>query len=254
MLNDKVALVTGGSSGIGQAIAMRYAAAGAKVAVVASADVAKAQVTVDMIRAAGGIAEAFAADVRDREAVSDLIGNVITLLGPVDILVTAAGIFLPTPIGEADIDVFDLMVDTNLKAAFLCINAVVPGMKQRGGGRIICLSSVAATLGVGGFSAYCATKAAVSQMVRALAIELAPYEININAIAPGNTETPMNDAMRTDPAQAKMLRGLQAATPSVRTFSTPQDIAELAFFLASPSARAMHGSTVLIDEGLSAGM
>ena len=254
MLNDKVALVTGGSSGIGQAIALRYAAAGAKVAVVASADVAKAQVTVDMIRAAGGIAEAFAADVRDREAVSDLIGNVITLLGPVDILVTAAGIFLPTPIGEADIDVFDLMVDTNLKAAFLCINAVVPGMKQRGGGRIICLSSVAATLGVGGFSAYCATKAAVSQMVRALAIELAPYEININAIAPGNTETPMNDAMRTDPAQAEMLRGLQGATPSVRTFSTPQDIAELAFFLASPGARAMHGSTVLIDEGLSAGM
>jgi len=254
MLNDKVALVTGGSSGIGQAIALAYASAGARVAVVASADVAKAQVTVDMIRAAGGTAEAFAADVRSRDAVSDLLGKVIAALGPVDILVTAAGIFLPTPIGEADIDVFDAMVETNLKAAFLCINAVVPGMKQRGGGRIICLSSVAATLGVGGFSAYCATKAAVTQMVRAMAIELAPYEININAIAPGNTETPMNEGMRTDPAQAEMLRGLQAATPSVRSFSTPQDIAGLALFLASPAARAMHGSTVLMDEGLSAGM
>lgn len=254
MLNDKVALVTGGSSGIGQAIALRYAAAGAKVAVVASADVAKAQVTVDMIRAAGGVAEAFAADVRSKPAVNDLLGEVIAALGPVDILVTAAGVFLPTPIGDADIDVFDAMVDTNLKAAFLCINAVVPEMRRRGGGRIVCLSSVAAMLGVGGFSAYCATKAAVSQMVRALAIELAPYEININAIAPGNTETPMNEAMRTDPAQAEMLRGLQAATPSPRNFSQPQDIAELALFLASPAARAMHGSTVLIDEGLSAGM
>lgn len=254
MLNDKVALVTGGSSGIGQAIALRYAAAGAKVAVVASADVAKAQITVDMIRAAGGVAEAFAADVRSKPAVNDLLGEVIAALGPVDILVTAAGVFLPTPIGDADIDVFDAMVDTNLKAAFLCINAVVPEMRRRGGGRIVCLSSVAATLGVGGFSAYCATKAAVSQMVRALAIELAPYEININAIAPGNTETPMNEAMRTDPAQAEMLRGLQAATPSPRSFSQPQDIAELALFLASPAARAMHGSTVLIDEGLSAGM
>lgn len=254
MLNDKVALITGGSSGIGQAIAVRYAAAGARVAVVASADVAKAQVTVDMIRAAGGVAEAFAADVRNRDAVSDMLGRVISGLGQVDILVTAAGVFLPSPIGEADIDIFDMMVDTNLKAAFLCINAVVPGMKQRGGGRIICLSSVAATFGVSGFSAYCATKAAVSQMVRALAIELAPYDININAIAPGNTETPMNEAMRTDPTHAEMLRGLQAATPSIRSFSTPQDIAELAFFLASPAARAMHGSTVLIDEGLSAGM
>lgn len=253
-MKNKVALITGGSSGIGQAIALRYAAAGAKVAVVASSDVAKAKVTVDRIRAAGGPAEAFAADVRQRDAVQDLVARVVESMGPIEILVTAAGIFLPTPIGEADLDIFDQMVDTNLKAVFQCVNAVVPGMKAAGSGRIVCLSSVAATFGVGGFSAYCATKAAVSMMVRALALELAPHNININAIAPGNTETPMNEGMRTDPAQAALLAGLKAATPSTRIFSSPEDIAELAAFLVSPAARAMHGSTVLMDEGLSAGM
>lgn len=253
-MKNKVALITGGSSGIGQAIALRYAAAGARVAVVASSDVSKAQATVDTIRAAAGTAEGFAADVRNPDAVQDLVARVAASLGPVDILVTAAGIFLPTPIGEADLAVFDQTFDTNVKAVFQCVNAVVPGMKEAGGGRIVCLSSVAATLGVGGFSAYCASKAAVSMMVRALALELAPHNININAIAPGNTETPMNVGMRTDPAQAALLDGIKAATPSTRIFSSPDDIAELAFFLMSPAARAMHGSTVLMDEGLSAGM
>jgi 3-oxoacyl-[acyl-carrier protein] reductase len=254
MLQGNIALVTGGSSGIGKAIAKRFARAGARVAVVASTHVDKAKTVVADILAEGGEAYGYAVDVRDRAAVRSLVSDVEKRHGKVDILVTSAGIFLPTPIGDADPAVFDQMVDVNLKGTFHCIDAVVPRMRAAGGGRIICLSSAADRLGIAGFATYCATKGAVTMMVKSLALELAPHNININAISPGNTATPMNEGMRTDPAQRTLLETLNAATPSQRNFSEAEDIAELALFLASPPARAMHGSSVLIDEGLSAGI
>jgi 3-oxoacyl-[acyl-carrier protein] reductase len=254
MLQGKVTVVTGGSSGIGKAIAKRFAQAGARVAVAASNDIGKAKAVVAEIQAAGGEAYACAVDVRDRAAVRSLVADVEKRYGTVEILVTSAGIFLPTPIGDVDPAVFNQMVDVNIKGTFHCVDAVVPGMKKAGGGRIICLSSAADRLGIAGFATYCATKGAVTMMVKSLALELAPHNININAISPGNTATPMNEGMRTDPAQRKLLETLNAATPSQRNFSEAEDVAELALFLASPPARAMHGSSVLIDEGLSAGV
>ncbi len=254
MLKGRCALVTGGSSGIGKAIAIRLARSGARVAAVGSSDRAKVQRTVDEIHAAGGEARAFVADVRNSVSVKQLVGQVADALGPVHVLVNAAGIFLPTPIGGGALEVFDRTIDTNLKAAFYCIDAVVPMMKQEKSGVIINISSVAASIGVTAHSAYCASKAAVSMLTRSLALELAPHGININAIAPGNTATPMNEAMRTDPAQAGFLESLKKATPSSRIFSQPEDIAELAYFLTTQAAQAMHGSTLLMDEGLSAGI
>ena len=254
MLQGKIALVTGGSSGIGKAIAKRFARAGARVAVVASAHVDKAKTVVAEILAEGGEAHGYAVDVRDRGAVRSLVSEVEKRHGTIGILVTSAGIFLPTPIGAVDPAVFDQMIDVNVKGTFHCIDAVVPSMRAAGGGRIICLSSAADRLGIAGFATYCATKGAVTMMVKSLALELAPHNININAISPGNTATPMNEGMRTDPAQRVLLESLNAATPSQRNFSEAEDIAELALFLASPPARAMHGSSVLIDEGLSAGV
>lgn len=254
MLDGKVAVVTGGSSGIGEAIAKKLAGAGAHVMVVASASVEKAATVVGEIEAAGGKAQAHALDVRDRDAVRALVARVRADHGRLDILVTSAGIFLPTPIGDADPDIFDRTIDINVKGTFHCIDAVVPGMKEQGGGHIVCLSSGADRTGVTAFSTYCASKAAVTMLVRTLALELAGHDININSIAPGNTATPMNEGMRTDPAQRSVLESLGAATPSRRKFSEPDDIAELALFLVSPAARAMHGSSVLIDEGLGAGI
>lgn len=254
MLNGKIAVVTGGSSGIGEAIAKRLGRAGATVMVVASSSVAKAEVVAEQIRSDGGDAYGFAVDVRDRLAVRALFSKIESEHGGVAILVTSAGIFLPTPIGETDPDIFDQTIDINVKGTFHCIDAVVPGMKTAGGGHIVCLSSGADRTGVTAFSAYCASKAAVTMLVRTLALELARHDINVNSIAPGNTATPMNEGMRTDPAQRAVLESLNAATPSRRKFSEPEDIAELALFLVSPSARAMHGSSVLIDEGLGAGI
>ena len=124
-------------------------------------------------------------------------------------------------------------------------------MKVRGRGKIICMASVAARYGVPGFALYCASKAAIVQLVRALALELAPHGIQINAISPGNTATPMNAGMRGDP---DTMKAITAATPSGRPFSDVQDIAAIALFLASDDSRAMHGSCLLADEGISAGM
>lgn len=254
MLQGKMAVVTGGSSGIGKAIARRLAAEGAHVAVVASQDLTKAQTVVDEISATGGLASAYALDVSDHGAVKAFFTDIEERHDQVDILVTSAGIFLPTPVGSGAVDIFDQTFDINVKGSFYCIDAVVPGMKRAGGGHIVCISSGADRTGITAFSGYCASKAAVSMMVRTMALELAGHDININSIAPGNTETPMNEGMRTDPAQQAVLRSLNAATPSKRKFSDPDDIAELAAFLVSPAARAMHGSSVLIDEGLGAGI
>ncbi|WP_293972041.1 SDR family oxidoreductase [Sphingopyxis sp.] len=254
MFKGKTALVTGGSSGIGKAVSLQLAREGAHVEVVASSDMAKAEAVVAEIAAAGGSATPHVADVRRPDHVAQLVGNVEGLRGGIDMLVTAAGVFQPSPIGATDLETFDQMVDTNFRSAFLCVNAVAPGMAARGSGKIVCFSSVASVIGVKGFSAYCATKAAVSMMVRSLAIELAPQGININAVAPGNTATPMNAAVRTDPANIAFLEEMKKRTPSPQVFSDPEDIAGLVLFLLSHRARAMHGSTVLMDEGLSAGI
>ncbi|MGH8138553.1 MAG: SDR family NAD(P)-dependent oxidoreductase [Steroidobacteraceae bacterium] len=253
-LSGRVAFITGGSSGIGEAIAHRFAQEGARVAVVASAELAKAQAVVREIGARGGQAWACVCDVRRRAAVEQAVQAAENALGPIEIVVNAAGVYYATPIGnttEADVD---RMIDINLKGAFNVINAIAPAMKIRGRGHIINMSSVAAVLGVRERSLYCATKAAVAQMTRALARELAPCGVHVNAIAPGNTATPMNEAVRTDPAYAQQLAGMKAATPSQRTYSDVNDMAAIALFVASDEAAALHGSVLIADEGISTGL
>jgi len=168
--------------------------------------------------------------------------------------VNCAGVFVPTPAGEHADAAVDRTIDINLKGTFNSIDAVVPHMKARHSGKIINIASVAGVMGIGGYAMYCATKAGIVMLTRALACELAPQGININAIAPGNTATPMNADIRSDAAFAPMLQAMAARTPSGRVYSTPAEMAAMAAFLASDEARAMHGSTVLMDEGFSAGL
>ncbi|GGX29585.1 hypothetical protein GCM10007242_40200 [Pigmentiphaga litoralis] len=246
-----VVIVTGGSQGIGEAIALRFAQEGAAVAVVASSDLGKARGVCDRITNAGGTARPYVCDVRNAASMASLVADVERDLGPVTTALSAAGMFYPTPAGATPDDDFDRMIGVNLKGTWNLIGGVVPGMKARGAGRIICIASVAAVYGVAPFSVYCATKAAIVQMVRALALELAPVGIQINAIAPGNTATPMNAGLRADP---RAMAAISASTPSGRPFSAVEDIAAIALFLASDDSRAMHGSCLLADEGVSAGL
>ena len=252
-LQSKVALITGGSSGIGKATAELFAAKGALVAVVSGSSLAKAEEVAASITKSGGRARAFVADVRSVSAIQELVKSVTDDCGPIDILMNSAGIYVPNEIGETTEAEYDRILDINVKGTFFAINAVVPGMKERRYGKIINVASVAAFRGAPNHSLYSAVKAAIVMLTRTLATDLAPYDINVNAIAPGNTATPLNEQTRLDPAFADLMAAKAAATPSNRTYSPAPEMAKAALFLASDDIRAMHGSTILLDEGISAG-
>lgn len=247
---NKVALITGGSSGIGAEVCVRFAEEGARVAVVASSSVEKAQVTADRC---GGNAKAFVCDVSDFAQVETLVADVIAEFGRIDILVNAAGVFYPTRIGETDEEMFDVMSDTNLKGCFFVCNAVAPHMIAGGGGKIVNLGSAAGTAGRSNYIVYSAVKAGVINMTRSLAAALAPHDINVNCLAPGNTATSMNENVRTEPEYAEIYQTIKEKTLSNRPFADPREMAGAVLFLSSDDASAAHGALLLMDEGVSAG-
>ena len=248
-LQGKVAIITGGSSGIGKATALRFGAEGAAVGVVASSDLAKAQAVADEIIRAGGRAMALQINLRDVQTITPAFQKVVDAFGPVDILVNSAGVYIPTPVGGTSEELYDQIMDTNLKGMFFAIQAVAPAMKERRSGRIVNVASVAAFKGSARYPLYSTAKAAVAMMTRALALDLAPHNVAINAIAPGNTATPINEG---DRASAEMVATKQATTPSVRVYSPPEEMAATILFLSTGEVSALHGSTFLLDEGLSA--
>lgn len=253
-LKDRVAVVTGGTQGIGRAVAERLGSEGAGVVVVASKEFGRAELVADHICAGGATAEGEVADITDRVSARLLIERVLARHERIDILVNCAGVFLPTAAGERADESVDRTIATNLTGTFTMVDAVVPSMKMRRSGCIINVASVAGFMGIGGYSVYCATKAGVVMMTRALACELAPLGIRVNAIAPGNTATPMNESIRNRAQYRPMLEAMAGRTPSGRTYSAPEEMASMVAFLASEDARPMHGTTVLMDEGFSAGM
>ena len=253
-LKDKVVLVTGGSQGIGEAVCHALGAQGAAVAVVASSSIQKAEAVAARIRDAGGRARGYACDVRDEKQAARAVAAATQDFGRVDMLVNSAGVFLPTPAGETDRAVMDQMVDINLKGTWNMVNAVAPQLKAAGKGKIVNVASVAGLTGFGTFAVYCATKAGIIMLTRALACELGRLGINVNCVAPGNTATPMNEHIRNSADMAGMRDFMASRTPSGRTFSPPEEIAGGVLFLLSDAANAMHGSCLLMDEGISAGI
>jgi 3-oxoacyl-[acyl-carrier protein] reductase len=250
---NKVVLVTGGSQGIGEATCQRFAAEGATVAVVASSSLDKAQRVVDAIVDAGGHAKPFRCDVTSVQEIKSLVDSVLAAFGQIDVLVNSAGVFYPTRIGQTDEAMFDRMCDINLKGCFFVCNAVVPHMIARSAGKIVNVASTAGIIGRRDYPVYCATKAGVIQMGKAMAVALAPRGINVNTIAPGNVETPMNEDIRTLPEFAANRALIAERTPAKRLFADPDDIAEAALFLASDAALSMHGAVMVIDNGVTVG-
>lgn len=245
--DGKVALVTGGSSGIGQRVAELLAAEGARVAVVASSTIAKAEAVAAAI--GHDKARAYVADVRDPAECANLATAVEADLGRIDLLVNAAGVFYGTPVAATPPADAARLVEINVNGPWNMVSAVVPAMRRAGSGRIVNLSSVAGLVGVKGMALYCASKAAVAMMTRVLGAELAAEGIAVNAVAPGNTATPMNAEIRADPA---MMDAMRALTPSPDVFSDVSDMAGIILFLLSDAARPVYGATWLADEGFAA--
>ena len=185
-LEGRIALVTGAAQGIGQAVAGQLAAAGASLALL---DVDGEQVTASA--SVLGIEAAWTCDVRDGEAISAVVAQINADLGPVDILVNNAGIWRHTPVLEVDASQWDEIFAVNVKGILFGAQAVAPGMRQQRAGKIVNIASVAGFGGSGDWSAYCASKAAAISLTLALATELQDQNVQVNAVCPGATQTPM---------------------------------------------------------------
>jgi NAD(P)-dependent dehydrogenase (short-subunit alcohol dehydrogenase family) len=237
-LGGQRALVTGATSGIGRAVALQLARDGAEV-LVHGRDAARGADTVEEITASGGKASFVAADLGDAAEVQRLSD-----VGDVDILINNAGIALFAPTGELDVDTFDKMFASNVRAPFFLVAALAPGMAARGHGSIISVSSMAGEIGIVGGAAYGATKASLAAMTRAWAAEFSPSGVRVNAIAPGPVYTP-------SPTGPELIKALGDTTPMHRA-SQPEEIAEVVAFLASPRASYITGATVAVDGGRTA--
>lgn len=244
MLTNKVALVTGGSRGIGRAIAIALAERGAKVAVNYAGREDAANETVSIIQKNGGEAIAIKANVADYEEVEQMVKRVIETFGSLDILVNNAGITrdnLILRMKEAD---WDDVINTNLKGVFNCTKAVTRQMMKQRGGRIINISSVVGVAGNAGQANYVAAKAGVIGLTKTTAKELASRNITVNAIAPGFIETEMTDALGDDLKQ-EMLKQIPLGS-----FGQPEDVANAVVFLASDASRYITGQTIHVDGGM----
>jgi len=249
-LKDKVAIVTGSSMGIGEAIARRFAEEGAIVAVNYLKNPDKASEVVDAIFAAGGKAKAYKADVSKISEIERFSKEVIDDFGKVDILVNNAGVFRTVPVMETTEEIWDEQLDLNLKGYFFFIKSLVPHWRETGGGKVVNISSIAGTGGFPNCPAYCASKGGVVNMTRALTAERGKENININSIAPGNVATPLNAHVR-GPGNEEYIELMKTFTPTGIDFLDPEDMTGTAVFLASNDSKAIHGETIIVDAGWS---
>jgi 3-oxoacyl-[acyl-carrier protein] reductase len=246
-LKDQVAVVSGGSRGIGKAIAQALAAEGAKVAVVYRGSQQAADEVVAGIRAAGGTSLALQIDVTDAKAVEAGVERIEKELGPVDVMVNNAGVIADDLFVRLEPEQWDKVIRTNLGGTYNFCRAVAYGMMKRRKGRIINISSVAATHVNPGQTNYAASKGAINSFTRALAVELAPRGVTVNAIAPGFIETDMSAAVRNKAGDL-----IKKFIP-MRRIGTPEDVARVAVFLASADAAYVTGQVLTVDGGLSLG-
>lgn len=250
-LQNKVAVVTGARRGMGKADALLLAKAGAKV-VVSDISQEECQQVADEIKNAGGGAIAVKCDVSKKEEVDAMIKKSVEAFGRIDILVNNAGICEFKPFLEITEEEWNKTIDINLKGYFLCAQAAAKEMAKQNSGVIINIASIAmGQVGVGfpAISHYCASKGGIVAMTEAMALELAPYNIRVNAIAPGAIDTPMAASVKDDP---KTLEGIMARVP-LKRIGKPEEIANAVLFLASDDSSYMTGSVVVVDGGWLAG-
>jgi NAD(P)-dependent dehydrogenase (short-subunit alcohol dehydrogenase family) len=244
-LDGRVALVTGGNQGLGFAMAKSLAEAGADV-VITSRDIEKAQQSASTLAAATRRRVlGLAVDVTDAQQVESMVQSTLQSFGRVDILINNAGINIRKPIEAFDEASWDLVQATNLKAPFLCAKAVVGCMKKQGSGRVINIASMLGLTALAERSAYCASKGGLIMLTKVLALELAPYNITVNALCPGPSATELNTPVMNNPQANQFFLN---HIPLGR-WSTPDEFGGAIVFLASDASSFMTGASLVVDGG-----
>jgi 3-oxoacyl-[acyl-carrier protein] reductase len=243
-LKDKVALVTGGSRGIGRACAVALAQAGAQVVITYAGNEAAAQETVGLVEKAGGKARALKFDVADTRACAEAVDQVVKDLGRLDVLVNNAGVAIDGLVMRVKDDDWDRQLDTNLKGAFALIRAACRPMMRQRGGSIINLTSVVGETGNGGQAAYSASKAGLIGLTKSVALELASRNIRVNAVSPGFIDTDMTAKVSPD-ARAKLMDRIPLAR-----LGTADDVAWAVVFLASDRSSYITGEILKVNGGM----
>jgi NAD(P)-dependent dehydrogenase (short-subunit alcohol dehydrogenase family) len=243
-LNDKIALVTGSTSGIGAETARALAGEGAHV-IIAGRDQGRGQAVVDSIRAEGGAADFIAAALRDERSARALAAAALKLAGRIDILVNDAAIAVFGPTATTTEEQFDDMYSINVKVPYFLVAALAPAMAERGDGVIVNVSTTVAGFGQAGTALYASSKAAINLLTKAWAAEYGPSGIRVNAVSPGPTRTEGTEFM------GDALDQQAAAAPAGRVAS-PQEIANTILFLTTDAASFVHGAVLPVDGGRAA--
>jgi NAD(P)-dependent dehydrogenase (short-subunit alcohol dehydrogenase family) len=246
-LTDRVALVTGASKGLGRAMALALAGAGADVALYAR-DVEGLKGTAREIEGLGRKAGIFAVDVLKREQIEATVQETLAVFGRLDILVNNAGVNIRKPVLEISPDEWDLVLNTNLKGYLLMAQAVAPHMLSRGSGKIINMASILGTVALPFQVAYASSKGGVIQMTKVMALEWAKQGVQVNAIGPTYFETPLVAQLRNDPERYNFIVD---RTPMGR-WGQPEELAGVVVFLASRASDFVTGQTIFVDGGWTA--
>jgi len=245
-LKDKIALITGGSRGIGRAISIEYAKEGARVAVNYVSHREAAEEVVKIIEDLGSEAIAVQADVSDKAQVERMVEEVMRKWGRIDILVNNAGIAPFVDFFDITEDIWDKTMAVNCKGIFLVSQAVARVMAKQGGGKIVNVTSISGLKATNPLQvAYCTSKGAANMLTKIMALALAPYKINVNAILPGTVETDINRDILADPT---VRNGIIEATP-LKSLGLPEHIAYAAVYLGSDEANWTTGALLVVDGG-----
>lgn len=243
-LSDKVALVTGGGNGIGRACAMAFARSGARVAIVDISEKALNEIKQE-IESEGGTCQTYTCDITSKANIDQMVEDVMQWQNKIDILVNSAGINIQQPAKEVTEEAWDKIMAVNTKGLFFCCQAVGKKMIPQKQGKIINISSTMSLVGFFRRAAYCASKGAVSQLTKVLAVEWAPHNININCVAPTFIKTPFTEPMFKEQA---FYEEVVSRIPMGRVGDT-EDVVGAVLFLASDASNFATGGTLLVDGG-----